>query len=53
MALMPTKRMGPPPGASPADAHDCIMVRIRMEPTAYKVRDVKMRRNGELPSDCQ
>jgi len=25
MALMPTDRMGPPPGASPP-MHDCIMV---------------------------
>src|SRR5260221_1364106 len=31
MALMPTERMGPPPGAVAADAHDCIMVRIRMD----------------------
>ena len=50
MALMPTDRMGPPPGASPP---------MRMTASwsgsewtyRIQVRDVKMRRNGELPSD--
>jgi hypothetical protein len=50
MALMPTERMGPPPGASPP---------MRMTASwsgsewtyRIQVRDVKMRRNGELPSD--
>jgi hypothetical protein len=47
---MPTERMGPPPGASPP---------MRMTASwsgsewtyRIQVRDVKMRRNGELPSD--
>src|SRR5260370_918799 len=50
MALMPTERMGPPPGASPP---------MRMTASwsgsartyRIQVRGVKMRRNGELPSD--
>src|SRR6516164_9155332 len=33
---MPTERMGPPPGALPPDAYDCIMVRTRSGPTEYK-----------------
>jgi len=58
MALMPTERMGPPPGASPrvkpvglkahADAHDWIMVRIK-RPYRIQVCGTKMRPNGELP----
>src|SRR5438552_17092926 len=31
MAQMPTARMGPPPRSFAADAHDCIMVRIRTD----------------------
>ncbi len=31
MAQMPTERMGPPPRSFAADAHDCIMVRIRTD----------------------
>jgi hypothetical protein len=31
MAQMPTERMGPPPRSFATDAHDCIMVRIRMD----------------------
>ena len=50
--LMPTDRMGPPPGASPP---------MRMtaswsgstDPTAYKSVARKMCPNGELPSDSQ
>src|ERR1700738_2512127 len=50
MALMPTERRGPPPGASPP---------MRMTASwsgsewtyRIQVRDVKMRRNGELPLD--
>src|SRR5271169_5203484 len=48
--MMPTERMGPPPGASSP---------MRMTASwsgsewtyRIQVRDVKMRRNGELPSD--
>ena len=50
MALMPTGRMGPPPGASPP---------MRMTASwsgserTYRIQvcGVKLRRNGELPSD--
>jgi hypothetical protein len=50
--LMPTERMGPPPGASPP---------MRMtaswsgsnDPTAYKSVTRKCAPNGELPSDPQ
>ena len=50
LALMPTERMGPPPGAFAADAHDCIMVRIK---PSYRIQvcSAKMRAHGELPSD--
>src|SRR5271167_4788421 len=52
MALMPTERMGPPPGASPP---------MRMtaswsgsnDPTVYKSVATKMCPTGELPSDPQ
>ena len=41
--------MGPPPGASPPDAHDCIMVRIKR---SYRIQVCrKTRFHGELPSD--
>src|SRR5689334_9248149 len=42
--------MGLPSRSFAADAHDCIMVRIRMESTEYSVwRD--HRAHGELPSE--
>src|ERR1700741_3633708 len=49
---MPTERMGPPPGAFAADAHDCIMVRIK-RPYRIQVCGTKMCPSGELPSDPQ
>jgi hypothetical protein len=38
MAQMPTERMGPPPRSFAADAHDCIMVRIRTDLPNTSVR---------------
>jgi hypothetical protein len=50
LALMPTGRMVPPPGASPSDARDCIMVRTSTNLPNTSLRREK-RLNCELPSD--
>jgi hypothetical protein len=47
MALMPTNRMGPPPGASPP-MHDCIMVRIKRS-YRIQVSRTKMRLMASFP----
>ena len=43
---------GPAARSFAADAHDCIMVRIKL---SYRIQvcDTKVRPNGELPSDPQ
>src|SRR5262245_13598117 len=43
--------MGLPSRSFSADAHDCIMVRIRMESTEYKCVARCSAPDGELPSD--
>src|SRR5215468_353391 len=43
--------MGLPSRSFAADAHDCIMVRIRMESTEYKCVARCSAPDGELPSD--
>src|SRR6516225_809603 len=52
MALMPTRENGPAARSFAADAHDCIMVRIKR---SYRIQvcGTKIRPNGELPSDPQ
>ena len=42
---------GPPPRSFAADAHDCIMVRIRTGSTEYKGVARCSAPDGELPSD--
>ena len=51
LALMPTDRMGPPPGASPP-MHDCIMVRIKR---SYRIQvcGTKICRQWRTPLDLQ
>ena len=51
MACTPSERMGLPSRSFAADAHDCIMVWIRMESTEYKGVARYFAPNGELPSD--
>jgi len=43
--------MGLPSRSFAADAHDCIMVWIRMESTEYKCVARRSAPDGELPSD--
>src|SRR5439155_14149893 len=50
MALMPTEQNGPAARSFAADAHDCIMDRIKR---SYRIQvcGTKMPPNGELPSE--
>ena len=50
MALMPTRENGPAARSFAADAHDCIMVRIKR---SYRIQvcGTKVCSHGELPSD--
>src|SRR5438067_4498894 len=52
MALDADRKNGPAARSFAADAHDCIMVRIKR---TYRIQvcGTKMRPNGELPSDSQ
>ena len=50
MALDADRKNGPAARSFAADAHDCIMVRIK-RPYRIQVCGTKMRPNGELPSD--
>src|SRR5205823_8465716 len=52
MALEADRENGPAARSFAADAHDCIMVRIKR---SYRIQvcGTKMRPNGELPSDPQ
>jgi hypothetical protein len=52
MALEADRKNGPAARSSAADAHDCIMVRIKR---SYRIQvcGTKMHPNGELPSDPQ
>ena len=43
--------MGPPSRSLAADAHDCIMVRIRLGSTEYKCVVRSSAPTGQLPSD--
>jgi hypothetical protein len=52
MAYVPRFRMGPLPWSFAADAYDCIMVQLAIEPTGYKFVARWSRLDGELPSDC-
>ena len=52
MALDADRENGPAARSFAADAHDCIMVRIK-RPYRIQVCGTKMRPNGELPSDPQ
>jgi len=52
MALDADRKNGPAARSFAADAHDCIMVRIK-RPYRIQVCGTKMRPNGELPSDPQ
>jgi hypothetical protein len=52
MAYVPRFRMGPLPWSFAADAYDCIMVQLAIEPTGYKFVARCSRLDGELPSDC-
>jgi hypothetical protein len=52
VALDADRKNGPAARSFAADAHDCIMVRIK-RPYRIQVCGTKMRPNGELPSDPQ
>src|SRR5205807_5817127 len=52
MALDADRQNGPAARSFAADAHDCIMVRIK-RPYRIQVCGTKMCPNGELPSDPQ
>ena len=52
MALEADRKNGPAARSFAADAHDCIMVRIK-RPYRIQVCGTKMRPNGELPLDPQ
>src|SRR5207249_7710446 len=52
LALDADRKNGPAARSFAADAHDCIMVRIK-RPYRIQVCGTKMRPNGELPSDSQ
>ena len=52
MALDADRKNGPAARCFAADAHDCIMVRIK-RPYRIQVCGTKMHPNGELPSDPQ
>jgi hypothetical protein len=52
MALDADRKNGPAARSFAADAHDCIMVRIK-RPYRIQVCGTKMHPNGELPSDPQ
>jgi len=52
MALDADRKNGPAARSFAADAHDCIMVRIK-RPYRIQVCGTKMCPNGELPSDPQ
>ena len=51
MALMPPKRMAPPPRSFATDAHGCIMVRIPHGIHRMQGCGAMYALNGDLPSD--